>query len=367
MQFHIPCLKTFKELGWETAVAARNDYEQPADCNIPYCDKFYDIPFQRSPLKKDNLKSYKMLRKIIENGDYDIIHCHNPVSGVLGRIAARSARKAGCRVVYTAHGFHFFSGAPIQNWLLYYPIEFLSSYLTDDLITINLEDHDRACRRFHSKRTHYIHGVGIDLNRFSPNCITPDEISEYKSSLGIPQESKIILSVGELIPRKNYKTALQAFSLLNEPTAHYLICGGGRQRKELEMTAKSLGVQDRVHFLGYRRDIAKLCVLADLFLFTSSQEGLPVAIMEAMACGTAIVASKVRGNTDLITDGINGYLCDPNDVNTFVARMQELLSDPTKKEEFRKENMNRRNTYDCNVVLQDQFAVYNILLRKEAM
>ena len=110
MEFHIPYLKMFKEMGWETVVAARNDYENPADCVIPYCDTYYNIPFERNPLKLGNLKAYTDLKKVIDGGGYDIIHCHTPVGAMLTRLAAKQARKNGTKVFYTAHGFHFYKG-----------------------------------------------------------------------------------------------------------------------------------------------------------------------------------------------------------------------------------------------------------------
>ena len=146
MQFHLPYLKMFQDMGWETAVASRNDYEDPADCVIPFCDTYYDIPFERMPWKPKNLTAYRMLKKIIDEGEYDIIHCHTPVGAMIARLAALSARKKGTKVIYTAHGFHFFKGAPLLNWLVFFPAEWLLAPVTDVLITINLEDHARAKR-----------------------------------------------------------------------------------------------------------------------------------------------------------------------------------------------------------------------------
>ena len=166
MQFHIPYLKMFQEMGWETAVASRNDYENPEDCKIPYCDTYYDIPFERLPWKPKNIQSYKMLKKIIDEGSYDIIHCHTPVGAMIARLAALSARKKGTKVIYTAHGFHFFKGAPLVNWLLFYPAEWLLAPVTDVLITINKEDHARALKQLHAKRIEYVPGVGIHTEKF---------------------------------------------------------------------------------------------------------------------------------------------------------------------------------------------------------
>ena len=147
MEFHIPYLKMFQDMGWETAVAARNDYEDPADCKIPFCDTYYDIPFERLPWKAANIKAYRELKAIIDREHFDIIHCHTPVGAMIARLAARDARKRGTKVIYTAHGFHFFKGAPVKNWLMFYPVEWLLAPLTDVLVTINKEDYAFAKKK----------------------------------------------------------------------------------------------------------------------------------------------------------------------------------------------------------------------------
>ena len=307
VEFHIPYLKMLKEMGYETAVAARNDYEDPADCVIPYCDKYYDIPFEREPYKPGNIKAYKMLRGIMEREDYDIIHCHTPVGGVIGRLAAMSVK--GSKVVYTAHGFHFYDGAPLLNWLLYYPVErFLSRY-TDVLITINHEDYERASKDFHAKKTVYVPGVGIDTNKFKPDAALR---KQKRAELGLSDDEFAILNVGELIPRKNQRLLIEAVGELAKETKgkrkiRCFIAGTGRLEVELKQISHDLGVGDKVTFLGYRRDIAGLLNACDLFVFMSRQEGLPVALMEAMACGCPVICSDIRGNRDLIKDGENGW------------------------------------------------------------
>lgn len=311
MEFHIPYLKMLKEMGWETAVASRNDYENPEDCIIPFCDSYYDIPFKRFPFHKGNLKAYKMLKKLIENGEYDVVHCHTPVGAMLARLAARKARKNGTKVFYTAHGFHFFKGAPAVNWLLYYPVERVLSRLTDVLITINKEDFERA-KKFHAKKVMYVPGVGISIAKFSVDLSTR---ALKRQELGVEKEF-VVLSVGELIKRKNHVVVLEALAILKEQEKlsgiRYLICGRGEILEELKLQVRQAGLEECVCFLGYRNDISDICAASDLFVFMSLQEGLPVALMEAMACGLPIVCSKIRGNTDLIADGKNGCFAENN-------------------------------------------------------
>ena len=310
MVFHIPYLKMFKEMGWETAVAAKNDYDDPDECVIPYCDTYYDIPFERNPIKLSNLKAYRSLKDIIDKGDYDIIHCHTPVGAMLTRLAAKTARKHGTKVFYTAHGFHFYKGAPAINWLLYYPVEKWLSLYTDVLITINNEDYERA-KTFNAGKVCYVPGVGIDLNKFNVGHI---DKAKKRREIGVSTDDFVLLSVGELSPRKNHEVVIRAMSVLKNNDKlnklEYMICGRGNYETELRKIAQDLNVIEHVHFLGFRADIAEICNCADLFIFMSHQEGLPVALMEAMACGLPAVCSDIRGNTDLIEDQKTGLIAD---------------------------------------------------------
>ena len=324
MEFHIPYLKMFKEMDWETAVAARNDYENPADCVIPYCDTYYNIPFARNPLKPGNLKAYTDLKKVIDEGGYDIIHCHTPVGAMLTRLAAKQARKNGTKVFYTAHGFHFYKGAPAINWLLYYPVEKWLSRYTDVLITINKEDYERA-KTFKAGRVCYVPGVGIDLKKFNVGYVDKEQ---KRKEIGVASDDFVLLSVGELIPRKNHEVVIQAMSVLKQNGGlehiEYVICGQGAYEVDLKKLAEELSVADHIHFLGYRNDISEICNCADLFVFMSHQEGLPVALMEAMACGLPAVCSNIRGNTDLIDDGVTGLISNntPEELAGAIDRMR---------------------------------------------
>lgn len=324
MEFHIPYLKMFKEEGWETAVAARNDYENPADCVIPYCDIYYNIPFERNLLKPGNLKAYKELKHIIDEGEYDIIHCHTPVGAMLTRLAAKQTRKQGTKVFYTAHGFHFYKGAPAINWILYYPVEKWLSRYTDVLITINKEDYERA-KTFKAGKVCYVPGVGIDLKKFNAGYVNKEQ---KRKEIGVSADDFVLLSVGELIPRKNHEVVIRALSVLKQQDKlnhiEYVICGRGAYEADLKKLAEELGVADHIHFLGYRNDISEICNCADLFVFMSHQEGLPVALMEAMACGLPAVCSNIRGNTDLIEDGVTGLLANntPEEVAQSISKMK---------------------------------------------
>lgn len=358
MQFHIPYLKMFKEMGWETAVASKNDYEDPADCQIPYCDTYYDIPFERMPWKVKNWKAYRMLKAIIDEGDYDIIHCHTPVGAMIARLAAMTARKRGTKVIYTAHGFHFFKGAPLVNWLLFYPVEWLLAPITDVLITINKEDHTRAQRLLHPKRLEYVPGVGIDTGKFRSLIL---DRQAKRQALGYDERDFLILTVAEMTPNKNHITILKALALLKDReefgNIHYLICGRGEMWASLEQSAKELGITDHVDFLGYRSDAPELYRCSDLFAFVTFREGLSVALMEAMSSGMPIMCAKIRGNTDLIDDGVSGIFTE-NSPEAVAESILRLYREPAFRASLGVQASEKVKLFDSENVLNQVKEIY---------
>ena len=358
MQFHIPYLKMFKEMGWETAVASRNDYENPADCQIPYCDTYYDIPFERMPWKLRNIRSYKMLKKIIDEGNYDIIHCHTPVGAMIARLAALSARKKGTKVIYTAHGFHFFKGAPLLNWLLFYPAEWLLAPVTDVLITINKEDHARAMKQLRAKRIEYVPGVGIKTGKFRETFIDREA---KRASLGYGSEDFLLLTVAEMTPNKNHITILKALALLKDQeefqNVYYLICGRGEMWASLEESARELGISDHVNFLGYRTDARELYKASDLFLFVTLREGLSVALMEAMSSGMPIICAEIRGNTDLVDNNISGVFTE-NTPEAVAEHILALYRDSEKRKSLGQAASEKALLFDEEAVLKQIKEIY---------
>ena len=320
MEFHVPYLKMLKDMGWETAVAARNDYENQDDCVIPFCDTFFDVPFARNPFDVRNYTAYKKLKKVIDDGSYDIIHCHTPVGAMLTRLAARKVRKKGCKVFYTAHGFHFYKGAPLLNWILYYPVERVLARLTDVLITITREDYRRAAK-FKASRIEYVPGVGIDLSKYVKK--RDDVRNRIRQELAIPLTSKVLLSVGELNKNKNHKIVIEALPSLKD--VYYIICGRGPLLEKYAELAKKLQVEQRVRLVGYRNDVPDFYNAADVFVFPSFREGLPVSLMEAMASELVCVASFNRGTDDLF-DGNKELLFKASDLEELQLKLETALT-----------------------------------------
>jgi glycosyltransferase EpsD len=350
MEFHIPYLKMLKEMGWETAVASRNDYDDPADCVIPYCDTYYDVPFERNPFKPGNLKAYKQLKKIIDEGHYDIIHCHTPVGAMLTRLAASDARKQGSKVIYTAHGFHFYKGAPLINWLAYYPVEKALAKKTDVLITINKEDYERAKNKFKAGRVEYVPGVGIDVKKFG--AYSAEHAKAIRAELGIAADQKVLLSVGEVNVNKNHRIVIDA--LTEFPEVCYIVCGRGPLINDHESHAKSIGVGERVRFVGYRTDVKDFYGMADVFVFPSLREGLPVALMEAMAAGLPCVASRNRGSDDLLQESPLRF--NANDKDELIQKLEMALNQDQKAEIYK--NRNTVLKYDINSTKKVMSKIY---------
>lgn len=299
-KFNRHFMRWFKEQGWEVHYASMGEEK------VQDCDKHFTVPFTRSPFRLSNIVAYRQLRQIIDREQYDIIHTHTPMGSVVTRLAARAARKKGTRVIYTAHGFHFFKGAPLANWAVFFPIEWLVSLVTDDLILINSEDYERAQKLFRAKRTHWLKGgVGIDLSRFKP--VSKREKAKLRKEHGYATDDFILIYIAEFIKRKNHRLLIDAMpDLLREnPKTRLLLCGSGVRMQAMKQLAQDTGVYEVIDFLGYRNDIEKLLQISDMGVSTSMQEGLPTGIIEMIESGLPVVSSDIRGARDVLD---NKYL-----------------------------------------------------------
>ena len=346
-------IKTLQSLGFEVHIAAnlsRSEFDDfQADGIIRH-----QIDFARIPWSKTNLNAYKQLKEIFAEMHFDIVHCHTPMGGILARLTAKKYRKSGTKVIYTAHGFHFYKGAPLKNWLLYYPVECLCAHWTDVLITINKEDYACAKKHMHAKYVTYIPGVGIDLKKFSPDIYAAEVLKNARSELGLADDEKMLLSVGELIPRKDHESVIRALAMIKNPKIKYFICGTGELRENLEKLIEELGLSENIRLLGYRTDISKLCGCADLFVFPSLQEGLPVALMEAIASKTPVICSNIRGNTDLV--GGNA-LFEPKSVNQITEKIEQYINSDNTVEV--KRNYANLKKYDLEKVMEGMRTIYS--------
>ncbi|MDS0526533.1 glycosyltransferase [Clostridium sp. SHJSY1] len=352
MAFHIPYLEWFKQNGYEVHVCSKNDYENEKDCCIPFCDKFFNLSFERIPFKLKNISVYKQLKKIIESNEYEIIHCHTPMGGALARLAARKVRKKGTCVIYTAHGFYFYKGSPIKNWLIYYPIEWFLSRYTDVLITINKEDYNLANKQFKIKKIEYVQGVGVNIKKFSTAGINKEK---KRIELGIPEKAIVLLSVGELNKNKNHELIIRAVAKINNPSIYYVICGVGGLEGKLKDLAIELGIEKQFKLLGFRNNMENIYKIADIFVFPSYREGLPLSIMESMAAGLPVICSNIRGNNDLIQEGKGGYLVYPDDVHGFAEAIEKVISNDMDMGKF---NVEKVKEFDLISVKRKMEQIY---------
>ena len=307
--FHIPYLKWFKEQGYEVHVASKGNE------TIEYCDKHFDIPLARFPLKIQNIKAYEQLKKIINENKYEIIHCHTPVGGVLTRLAARKARKKyNTKVIYTAHGFHFYKGAPVLNWIIYYPIEKICAKWTDCLITITNEDDEFAKKHLNAGKIEHVNGVGINTERLKKE-LTQEEKINFRKKLEIREDDTVFSYIAELNSNKNQILLIKTIEELKKerPNIKLLLIGDGPLKSQYQEYIKDKNLENEVKLLGKRQDINELLSITDIYLASSKREGLPVNVMEAMYKGLPIIATDNRGHRELMEDWQNGFIIKNQD------------------------------------------------------
>lgn len=315
MGFFRSFIKELIDAGHTVDIATNDTLSAVPECYIEWGCKVHRLSCSRSPLKFGNIKAIGEIKNIVKDGGYELVHCHTPIAAACTRLACNSLRKNGVKVIYTAHGFHFYKGAPFTNWALFYPIEKLCSGMTDKIITINQEDYALATEKFKNTSVAYVPGVGIDTEKFA-NATVDREAK--RAEIDVPSDAYLVLSVGELNKNKNHEVVLRALAELGDKSIHYAIAGKGNLDKHLLELAEKLGISDNFHLLGYRTDVAELYKVAGVFVLPSFREGLNVSIMESLAAGLPVICSNIRGNCDMVKDGENGYLADPFKSESFV-------------------------------------------------
>lgn len=357
-QFNMTNIEILRNLGYEVHVAANfMDGSTSSKQRVEEFEKelkkldisYYHVDFSREITNVfSNIKAYKQVKSLMLKNKYEFVHCHSPIGGVCGRLAAHSTKT---KVIYTAHGFHFFKGSPMKNWLLFYPVERFLARFTDILITINKEDFARA-QSFKAKKLKYVPGIGLNTSKFTSVSIDRDL---KRTNLDIPVSAVVLLSVGELNKNKNHETIIKAIAKLNNPDICYVICGVGDKEEYLKDLSDSLGIANKVKLLGFRNDISEINKVSDIFVFPSFREGLSVALMEAMASGVSVVCSDIRGNRDLIEEFKGGHLVNPDDVDGFVESINKII-----------QNQNlRKSMGDHNAKAVFKFGIANVVLEME--
>jgi glycosyltransferase EpsD len=335
-QFHKPLADMLHANGFEVHVAGKDNLALKNGLQIDWADKIYDIPFSRSPKSLNNIMAYQQLKNIIGRERYSHIHCNTPMGGIVTRLAARQQRKVGCKVIYTAHGFHFHKRASRIAWTVYYPIEKYFTKYTDVLITINHEDFAIASTKFKCK-TYYTHGVGVNASRYVP-LANEEERFRICKGLGISPDKKVILNVGELLPNKNQKMVIRAMKRIVKeiPDSLLIIAGNGPLKEELEKYIESNDLSEHIRMIGYCTVLEKYQKIASVLAACSYREGLPLNIVEAMLAENSIVASHNRGHDELLSHGSTGFLVEPDDSEDMAKYIINLLKEKELRERLGK-------------------------------
>lgn len=351
-QFHLPYLQTLQEAGVEVHVAARDNLAEKNGLQLKYADRYFNIPFQRSPKDSRNLKAYMQLKELLKKEHYDVIVCNTPMGGIITRLAAQAMRRQGTKVVYMAHGFHFYQGAPKKNWLVFYPIEKFMARYCDVLITINEEDYALARKKFHTKVEH-IHGVGVSAERYHP--VSDVERREMRKAEGLSDNDFVILCTGELNQNKDQKTLIAAAAKLKNtiPNLKVLLAGNGPLEQALRDQIQAEHLENVVKLLGYRTDLEKVVPAVDLVVSCSHREGMPLNIIEAMLCKKAVVVSENRGHRELVDNSITGYLVPAGDGDQLSQRITELALDEDKRGRMSTEGYRKATKYTVAAVRKE--------------
>ncbi len=350
-QFHTNYINYLKKNGHTIDVSCYDNSADKDGYDFSGVHQFYFIPLQRSPFKRQNLKAISELTEIIKKGNYDIIHCHTPMGAVSARVAAKRA-KTKAKIIYTAHGFHFFKNAPLQNWLFFYPVEKILAHYTDTLITINNEDYQLAKKKKFKVRDEIlkINGVGVDLHKFTPS--TPQIKAELRKQYGYRDDEFLLIYPADIVRGKNQEMLFKTIKILEKdiPTIKLLLPGHQRMIDEYRQIVREMDLESRVEFLGYRRDIQNLVSLCDISVSASRREGLPVNLIEALAIGKPIVATRVRGNADIVKDGVNGYLVELDNDEQMAEKILAIYQNPELAKKMREQAL----------ILSEQYSIENV-------
>jgi len=358
-RFNTANIKAIDELGYELHLLAnfengpgpeRNNEEFAKDC-VEQGFFVHNIPFSRAGSFK-NIAYVSELKKFLRKEKFDIVHAHTETGGLLLRLA--SSAKGPSRFIYTAHGMSFWKGCPLKNRLIYKPIEWWICRGMDMNLGMNKEEVD-ILRKWNSKTAAHVHGIGLNLERFQQVSHSREEV---RAEFGLNADDKFIVSVGELDDNKNHITVIKSLAMLEHKNFKYVVCGVGPNKGMLEQYAHNRGLSDKVILAGYRSDIPDLLNAADIFVFPSFHEGMPVAALEAMACGLPLVCSKIRGNVDIVKDGENGFLFEPEDYITLALSLESLFCNPKQAHMFGEKNKEIVKDYSHDSLIKELINIY---------
>lgn len=348
--FLLPFAAHFRRRGFRVDAMARGVGGCP-EC-VGGFDQVREVDWSRNPLAPRNFGSAR--RRVLEAataGSYDLIHVHTPVAAFVTRLALRHRGPTlAPRIIYTAHGFHFYRGGPALRGAVFRALETLAARWTDYLVVMNREDEEAAHGLLPPERVWYMPGIGVDRHRYAPEAVTEAEVAQVRHELGLRVGERLFLMIAEFIPRKRHRDALAAFARLGRADTRLAFAGTGPLEEAMKRRAGELGLAGRVHFLGLRRDIPALVRASVAVLLPSQQEGLPRSAMEALSLGVPVVGSRIRGTADLLEGG-GGVLASVGDVAALAGALGHILDHPERAREMGRRGRERMADYGLERVI----------------
>lgn len=367
--FLLPFADHFRALGW--TVDGMGHGAESCDGLRGRFDRLWDMNWSRNPLAARNLLSCRRkVRQIVERGQYGLVHVHTPVAAFVSRLALRGLRRQGrVKVVYTAHGFHFHRGNPRHRNFLFERMERTAGRWTDRLVVINGEDFASAERLRLVPKPHlmYMPGIGVDTSALTPDSVSQQEVAAIASELGLRADERYLLVVAELVANKRHADVLRALARLSDSGArpHLVLAGEGPLHQDLQRLAASLGLADRVHFLGFRRDVPALMRGSAAVVLASAREGLPRSVLEAMCLAVPVIGSDVRGTRDLLKEDA-GLLTPPGDVDALAVACRRAVDRPDEMAQVGRRGHQRIKDYDLQKVIALHETLYADALQQPA-
>lgn len=361
--FLLPYGEHYRARGWRVHAAAAG--ASGCDACLGAFDAVHDLPWTRHPSDSANLREApRALRALVREQGFDLVHAHDPIAGFVTRLALRRMRaEAEVGVVTTAHGFHFFAGNAWHRNLLYGAVEWLASHWTDAQVVINREDEAAVRRwRFASRdRTMYMPGIGVDTSVYDPKRVSDADVAQVRAELGLHDEQQLLLMVAELNPGKRHRDAVAALAAAERPEVVLGCAGVGPLGPEIEAQARTLGLEGRVRLLGYRRDVPALLRTSFALVLPSEREGLPRCIMEASCLERPVIATRIRGVTELVSPE-TGVLVEVGDVAALAAAIRRLVDCPAEAAALGAAGPDAMRRFDLRNVLALHDALYERLL-----
>lgn len=320
----------------------------------------WEVDFPRRPISYKIVKAKKQIQRILEQEQFKGVHVHTPIPSFLTRFCLR--KREVTKVLYTVHGYHFYKGSKILNWLIFFPIEKIASKWTDGKIVINKEDLDTAQKKLgfeFGENLFFVDGVGIELNEFQ----NFEKKNYFKLKRGLREKDLVVVCIAEFTKNKNHQFLLDVWEKVNQKVknAHLFLIGDGFLKKALQnkVFAKEL---KNVHFLGYRQDIAEILKETDVVVLTSLREGLPRNIMEAMATKTPVIAFNIRGCKDLVYHNKTGFLVEKQNKKDFEEKLTRLLLDHELRKQMGIQANKEVQKYSVEKIIPKIEAIYKKIL-----